>query len=43
MELGQVETALDYLQLALQNNPALWEKARMDPTFEAVWSREWGK
>lgn len=43
MELGQVETALDYLQLAFQNNPALREKARMDPIFEAVWSSGMGQ
>jgi hypothetical protein len=35
MELGQVDTALGYLQRALQNNPALREKAILDPTFEA--------
>jgi hypothetical protein len=34
MELGQVDTGLDYLQKALQNNPALREKAILDPTFE---------
>jgi tetratricopeptide (TPR) repeat protein len=34
MELGQVDTALGYLQRALQNNPALRGKAILDPTFE---------
>lgn len=34
MELGQVDTALDYLQKALQNNPSLREKAELDPAFE---------
>lgn len=38
MELGQVDTALDYLQQALGNNPVLVKKARMDPVFEAFWS-----
>jgi tetratricopeptide (TPR) repeat protein len=33
-ELGQVDTARDYLQKALQNNPSLREKASIDPAFE---------
>ena len=39
MELGQVDTGLDYLQKALQNNPSLRGKAILDPTFE-VFRRE---
>jgi tetratricopeptide (TPR) repeat protein len=37
MELGQVDTGLDYLQKALQNNPSLRKKAILDPVFEAFW------
>ena len=34
MELGQADTALDYLQKAVQNNPSLRKKAILDPAFE---------
>jgi tetratricopeptide (TPR) repeat protein len=40
MELGQVDTALDYLQKALQNNPSLREKARLDPVFALFWKEK---